>query len=292
MSWFKLVITGVHRDEIPLLTDTLEEEGAQSVTFLDNADEPLFEPEVQTTPLWGQTKVDALYDDMGLRDKAKEGVVARYPNAQVECSVLEDKVWVREWLKDFKPLCFGKRLWVCPTGVGIPDKDAVNILLDPGLAFGTGTHQTTSLCMSFLDGFDLDGKTVCDYGAGSGILAISAIKLGASKAYATDIDPQSIVAIKENMKRNGIDENQLTAAHVDDISIPTVDLLMANILAPPLVSLAPVFKSLVKPGGHIILSGLIESQLNMVHQAYEQDFQLLDVKSKDEWQLLVMRLNP
>lgn len=262
MKWYELRVLGVDKAMLDSLSEMLEEKGALSVTFSDNQDEPIFEPELNTTPLWSDTSVTALFDDETTRERCVAVVKESFPNAKTATQAIEDKAWEREWLKDFKPMCFGKRLWICPSHYQVPDETAVNIILDPGLAFGTGTHETTSLCLTFLDGFALGAKTVCDYGTGSGSLAISALKLGARKAYAVDIDPQALTATKGNAARNGVRKNTLEIALVNEIELPQCDLVMANILAGPLVELAEKISSLVRPGGSLILSGILIGQLS------------------------------
>ncbi len=289
MIWFELRVLGVSKESLDDLSDFLEQQGALSVTFADNEDEPIFEPELNTTPFWSETITTVIFNDRVERDECQLAVIESYPHAKLIASELEDKAWEREWLRDFKPTSFGRRLWICPIVCEPPDPGAVNIMLDPGLAFGTGTHPTTALCLSFLDGLDCEEKIVCDYGTGSGILAISALKLGAAHAYATDIDPQAITAIIDNAKRNAIDLSTLEAGLVDSIEVPQCDLVMANILAGPLVELAPKLISLVKPSGSLILSGILSEQLEEIIQAYTKLMTLERVEEKDEWQLVVLR---
>jgi ribosomal protein L11 methyltransferase len=222
------------------------------------------------------------------------------PLPELAFTEIADRVWEREWLKDFRPMRFGKRLWICPDGQRPPmeaergrirtagsEQDAaaqqpVFIDLDPGLAFGTGTHPTTALCLSWLDSMDLHGKTIIDYGCGSGILAIAALKLGAASALAVDIDPQAVLATGENAKRNGVADS-LDVTTVAEMNAAPADILLANILAEPLLMLAPTIAELVKPCGHVVLSGLLTDQAAQVAMRYRTWFDIAPTSVRDEW---------
>lgn len=284
--WFELIISDVKQENIESLSEQLEEFGALSVTYTDKVDTPIFEPELNTTPLWQQTVITALFNEEFLMATAKSVIEAEHPQISIQSHQFEDKVWEREWLKSFKPMCFGERLWVCPTHYEPPKPQATNVMLDPGLAFGTGTHQTTALCLSFLDKTDVAGLTICDYGTGSGILAIAALKLGAAHAYAVDIDPQAIIATKQNVLSNGLSLEKLSLGLVKEVDIPQVDIMLANILATPLIELAPILAGLVKSGGALVLSGLLEEQVLAVRETYEPYFKNIQVALKDEWAML------
>jgi ribosomal protein L11 methyltransferase len=200
---------------------------------------------------------------------------------------LEDRAWEREWLKDFKPMQFGRRLWVCPGGMSLPAsaRDACIIDLDPGLAFGTGTHPTTAMCLEWLDGADLAGTRVIDYGCGSGILAIAALKLGAREAVGTDIDPQALMASRDNAERNAVSD-KLVLQTVER-TIDPADVLLANILAGPLAELAASFAKLVKPGGRIVLSGILKEQALPLAQTYAAWFDMDSPVYREDWARLV-----
>jgi ribosomal protein L11 methyltransferase len=195
---------------------------------------------------------------------------------------LEDRDWAREWLKDFKPMRFGRRLWICPTAYIPPDPSAINLILDPGLAFGTGTHATTALCLEWLDGADIKDQLVVDYGCGSGILAIGAARLGARDIWCVDNDPQALIATRDNGSRNGVTDT-LHICLPPQFPKMQADLLLANILAGPLVSLAPLFAAHLRPGGRLVLSGILKSQEADIHGAYEADFAELETAVKDDW---------
>lgn len=196
---------------------------------------------------------------------------------------LEDKDWEREWMDNFHPMRFGERLWICPSWREVPDANAVNVMLDPGLAFGTGTHPTTSLCLQWLDGLDLAGKTIIDFGCGSGILAIAALKLGAAKAIGIDIDPQAIQASRDNAERNGVSDRLELYLPQDQPEALSADVVVANILAGPLRELAPLISVLPVAGGLLGLSGILASQADGVCEAYADRFNLDPVVEKEEW---------
>lgn len=290
MVWYQLNITNIAKDQLEAAAEQLEELGAVSITFTDQEDSPIYEPELNTTPLWQNTVLTALYQDEPLLTISHQWLAANFPQAIIRKEIVEDKVWEREWLKSFKPMSFGERLWICPSHCSPPEPNAVNVMLDPGLAFGTGTHPTTSLCLSFLDGAQLQDKTVCDYGTGSGILAISAIKLGAKVAHAVDIDPQAVIATKQNAKANHIPDQQLTVGLVGDIELQAFDVVVANILAGPLIELAPTLISHVKPGGKLVISGLLVEQLEEITEAYQPLVKTLSTQSLDEWAMCVMEV--
>ena len=269
MPWIQLKLntTGANAEE---LSDALMEAGAVSITFQDTHDTPVFEPLPGETRLWGDTDVIGLFDaETDMKDVV--AILEQHPLLGAgfahKIEQLEDKDWEREWMDNFHPMRFGERLWICPSWRDIPDENAVNVMLDPGLAFGTGTHPTTSLCLQWLDGLDLNGKTVIDFGCGSGILAIAALKLGAAKAIGIDIDPQAIQASRDNAERNGM----------------KADVVVANILAGPLRELAPLISVLPVEGGLLGLSGILASQAESVCDAYAELFTLDPVVEKEEW---------
>src|SRR5690606_25394554 len=196
---------------------------------------------------------------------------------------IADQDWERSWMDNFKPMRFGRRLWIVPSWHEAPEPDAVNLLLDPGLAFGTGTHPTTALCLEWLDSQGLDGLQVIDFGCGSGILAIAALLLGADRVTGTDIDPQALEASRDNAQRNQLADERLPLYLPADMPAEPADILVANILAGPLVSLAPQLTGLVKPGGRIALSGILAEQTEEILAAYRDAFELDPVADKDGW---------
>jgi ribosomal protein L11 methyltransferase len=204
------------------------------------------------------------------------------PSYRIEA--IEDKDWVREWMDNFHPMCFGEKLWICPSWHQPPKPDAINILLDPGLAFGTGTHPTTALCLNWLDQADLEDKTVIDYGCGSGILAIAAALLGAKKVIGVDTDPQALEATQANAERNNV---QIATYLPQDCPNERADVVLANILAGPLQALAPTLASLSRPNADIILSGILEGQADTVSMSYQSLFTMQAPTQKEEWVRLV-----
>lgn len=270
--------------------DLLLAAGACAVTLEDAADQPLFEPPLGTTPLWDSTRIVGLFDaDSDLAaiqqriHSAHRSLAPELPLSDARFEILEDKDWEREWMDNFHPMRFGERLWVCPSWREVPDPSAANLMLDPGLAFGTGTHPTTALCLEWLDSQNLEGTTLIDYGCGSGILGIAALLLGSTRLIATDIDPQALQATTDNAERNRINPSLLTLCYPDRMPTTQADVLVANILAGPLQELAPTLQALVKPGGRLALSGILEPQAAAVVAAYQPWFDLEPVATRDEW---------
>jgi ribosomal protein L11 methyltransferase len=272
--------------------EILVRHGAQSVTFSDAGDLPVLEPAPGETPLWSHTRVTGLFDadaDIAklIEDLKASLALDELPEHSLE--TLADREWEREWLRDFRAMRFGARLWICPADSTPDQADAVVVRLDPGLAFGTGTHATTAMCLEWLDGHPPAGRHVIDYGCGSGILAIAACKLGASDVTAVDIDPQAIQATQENARRNAV---SLQAMLPGEFDAAAADLLLANILANPLIELAGILKGLVKPGGCIVMTGILAEQAEAVMAAYRDSFVFDESVVRDEWVLLVGRRSP
>jgi len=256
----------------PLVVEEIFERfGASSVTLMDAGDNPVLEPGPGETPLWAETTISGLFSpDIDL-DKLQDALrdelgLTQLPGRRIE--TLEDRAWEREWLKDFGPMQFGSRLWIYPTGSEPPDDDSVIIHLDPGLAFGTGTHATTALCLEWLDGLHLNGKTLLDYGCGSGILAIAGLKLGCASAVAMDIDPQAVIATRQNAGDNEVAENIEVLGAADEIE-GDFDVVVANILAGPLVQFAESITLTLRGRGMLALSGVLCEQAGDVMEAYE-----------------------
>jgi len=284
MPWVQVRLA-ITPEQAPTYEDALLEVGAVSVTFMDAEDQPIFEPDLGTTPLWTHTHLLALFED-GTDEAALLAHLqlltgSELPQHQVE--IVEDQDWERSWMDNFKPMRFGRRLWIVPSWHEAPEPEAVNLLLDPGLAFGTGTHPTTALCLEWLDGQELAGDTVLDFGCGSGILAIAALLLGAKQALGTDIDPQALEASRDNATRNGIDPALFPVYLPADLPAGQADVVVANILAGPLVSLAGQLTSLVKPGGRLALSGILAEQAEEVRAAYADAFELEPTAEREGW---------
>ncbi len=285
MSWLQLRVKAT-RSNSDAIEDALLAAGAVSVTLEDNADQPILEPAVGETPLWNNTRVTGLFNANIDTDLTTVIATAQYGKSlpSYRWEILEDKDWEREWMSHFEPMKFGQRLWICPSWKQPPEVDAVNLLLDPGLAFGSGTHPTTALCLKWLDGCDLTDKTVVDFGCGSGILGIASLLLGAEKVIAIDNDPQALTATRDNAKRNNIDSQRIITCLPDQIPANTqADILVANILAGPLLELAPQISQLLQPKGLLVLSGIISSQADNLYQHYQRWFDMEPAVEQDDW---------
>jgi ribosomal protein L11 methyltransferase len=286
MSWLQLILEA-HPDDAERLSDALSELGASAVTLQDGADQPLYEPPPGETPLWSDTRVIGLFEadtDMEAvtRQLTHHLGLERLPPWRV--SPLEDKDWEREWMDRFQPMRFGDKLWICPSWHTPPHPEAVNILLDPGLAFGTGTHPTTALCLQWLDAHSehLPNAQVIDYGCGSGILAVAAALLGAEHVWAVDNDPQALIATRDNAEKNGV-SGKITAMAPQALPDMQADVLLANILAQPLLELADRFHEHLKPDGPIVLSGILRQQAEMVSERYATDFHMEAPTAQEDW---------
>lgn len=284
MPWIQLKIHA-KAEYAEQIGDMLSANGAQAVSFFDAKDSPIYEPKPGEIIMWPDTQVVGLYD----AEHDMQRVIDRLSKAKVfrkefiyKLDQLEDKDWEREWMDNFHPMQFGTRLWICPSWRDVPDPNAVNVMLDPGLAFGTGTHPTTALCLKWLDGLQLEGTTVVDFGCGSGILGIAALKLGATRLVGIDLDPQALLASQDNANRNQVgDKIELYLPQYQ----PTLeaDVVLANILAGPLRELREVISGYCRPGGKLVLSGILENQAEDVALAYSQEFIMDAIVVDGEW---------
>ncbi|MBL4826626.1 MAG: 50S ribosomal protein L11 methyltransferase [Spongiibacteraceae bacterium] len=285
MPWLQLRIE-TQREHSNALEEALLSAGAASVTIQDNADQPILEPAVGETPLWQQVQITGLFDAEIDTSQTTVIVIAAFGNSlpTYRWELLEDKDWERAWMDNFHPMCFGKRLWICPSWKQPPEPTAVNLMLDPGLAFGTGTHPTTALCLQWLDAINFDGKTVIDYGCGSGILGIAALLLGAAEVFAIDNDPQALTATLSNAERNNIDTSRIHTYLPGQLPNKTkADFVIANILAGPLIELAPLISELTQTGGQLVLSGIIKSQSDTLIKHYSPFFKMDDPAEQEDW---------
>ena len=258
------------------------------MTLQDAGDEPVLEPRPGTTPLWSTTRVVGLFagdlDAAAMLNRLRSMQAGEtLPPHQIER--LEDRPWQRVCMDQFQPMRFGGRLWVCPSWAEPPDPDAVSVRLDPGLAFGTDSHPTTALCLEWLEELPLNGVELIDYGCGSGILAIAALKLGASRVWAVDTDPQALQAARRNAAENGVDERLVTALP-DRLQGATAQVLVANILAGPIIELAPVFAEHLTDGARIGLSGILQEQADPVLARYQRWFEMRENVLREGWCLL------
>ncbi|GMV28138.1 MAG: hypothetical protein AMXMBFR59_02630 [Rhodanobacteraceae bacterium] len=295
MAWIELSLT-IHSDQQERIELALEDLGALSVTLLDAEDHPIFEPRPGETPVWPTIKLAALFDVAVDRPGLVHALTDLVPDVapdQIAFRDVADADWVRAWMDTFQPMQFGRRLWIYPWTVEPPQgaDDTVVVRLDPGLAFGTGTHPTTALCLEWLDGLALRGSSVLDYGCGSGVLAIAALKLGAAHVIGVDLDPQALEASRDNAERNGVAANLELVLPEQFVAVPQ-DLLVANILAGPLVELAPLFARACKPGAPFALSGILAGQHEEVLVRYAEWFDDLVVAQRDDWVRISGRRKP
>ena len=259
--------------------------GAQSVTLSNAGDTPVLEPAPGETPLWADTKISGLFpaevDLKALREDLQHSFdLDQLPAAEI--ASLEDRAWEREWLKDFRPMRFGERLWVSPLHLPVEQQDAIVVRLDPGLAFGTGTHETTALCLEWLQRQDLHGKRILDIGCGSGILSIAALKLGAKCAHAVDIDPQAITASRQNATVNGVNEQLELSTDASEFE-GEYEIVVANILAGTLIEMAGHLSKRTMHGGLLALSGILSGQVDDVCSAYVRWITLEPAVQRNNW---------
>lgn len=287
MAWHQFSVQ-VEQPRIEVVEDLFLALGAVSITLRDAADQPLLEPKPGEMPTWDQSIVVALFDidaDRLLIEAAGSSELQSKEHTSLHYERIADKDWVRAWMDDFKPMRFGDKLWVVPSHLEPVDPKAVNMVLDPGLAFGTGTHPTTALCLRWLDAQAVDNKNLLDFGCGSGILAIAGLLLGASKAYVTDIDPQAIEATHSNGVQNRVADN-IIALETGERPNQTIDILLANILAGPLLELAPLFAELCSAGSQLALSGILREQASDVVDCYSQWFDIEKPSLEEDWALV------
>lgn len=283
--WIQLNIeTSPQQTEI--IEDAVLTAGAVSVTLQDAADQPILEPGVGETPLWDRCILTALFSALIDPSEAEQHIQSNLPfELHSSWQLVEDKDWSQEWKKHFKPIaCSEGRLWICPSWIEAPQPDAVNLRLDPGLAFGTGSHPTTMLCLNWLEKQSLKGKTVIDFGCGSGILGIAALLMGAEKVLAIDNDPQALLASRDNAQRNGIEDYRLVTLLPQQIPAKAkADIMVANILAKPLIDLAPQISELTLNLGQLCLSGILSHQVDQVSAAYIPQFIFTPAMLEDNW---------
>lgn len=264
--------------------------GALAVTLTDAADDPVLEPAPGTTPLWRAVRLTALFP-AGANGEVLAAALSNglgLPSTSVATGEVEDRPWEREWLRDFHPMRFGRRLWICPGGQAAPDPGALVLELDPGLAFGTGTHPTTAACLEWLDGAALAGRTLLDYGCGSGVLALAALRLGCSRACAVDIDSQALLATRENAERNRL-ASRLEVTPAAALRGGPWDVVLANILAGPLIDLAVPLAGHTRAGGDIVLAGMLDAQAEAVAAAYRPWFDMRVHATREGWTVLAGR---
>lgn len=270
----------------------LDELGAVSISVIDAEDHPIFVEEVDGTPLWQHLTLTALFiEDIALQHLQEPIESALAAPIELSKRRVQDQDWQKKWMQNLQPIQFSERLWVCPSWLTYPDPFAINIQLDPGLAFGTGTHPTTYLCLEWLANFPLQGKTVMDFGCGSGILALAAYYLGAKRIVAIDHDPQAIQATRLNAYKNNIDDKVLHTVLADSPPEQICDVVIANVLLLPLLQFRKDFAKAMASTSKIILSGILDQQLEQMKQVYEPTFKFDKIHSKNEWLLIEATLN-
>ena len=288
VMWQELKIQ-VSSDNAPQLEEKLFAAGAVSVTYLDAKDQAIFVEKVNQTPMWENVFIVSLFSHSKniaplISNLSQDSTVINSNDLKVK--LLADQDWERKWMVDFEPTQFGGQLWICPSWISPPDPSAINIILDPGLAFGSGSHPTTSLCLGWLDKNLRPNQKTIDYGCGSGVLAIAAALLGASKVYAVDNDPQAMTATRSNMQKNRISDQIIRPCLPEALPAIEVDHLIANILAEPLVKLSKKFSRLIKPSGKIALSGILKEQVEEIILHYEPWFEIEELQEKEGWMLI------
>ncbi len=270
-------------DEVDVCEDFLFELGACSVTYRDAEDVAILEPAPGEMPLWQDIEVTAMFTCEYEEEKMLKAIQARFLKREIVYKKLQNQVWERTWLEHFKPMQFGKSTWIIPSVFEAVDASAINIYLDPGLAFGTGTHATTALCLQWIDANNLQGMNVIDFGCGSGILAIAALKHGAKKVYCTDIDPQAIESTLSNTANNHVSAGIEVVASEAVSALKDLDIVMANILAAPLMSLVDTFYAMLKPDGELIMSGILVEQTDELVEKFSQSFVDFQIKITEDW---------
>jgi len=284
MAWHQISVT-TDENTAPQLADFFSNLGAVSVTYMDAEDEPVYEPAIGETKIWSNTVVIALYELDAEPELIKTLVFDQFQKKHLhnwQHEEVADQEWERAWMEYYKPMKFADKLWVCPTDQEQYEPGTVCLTLDPGLAFGTGTHPTTALCLEWLASHDLMGKTVIDYGCGSGILAVAAILLGAKEAHAVDIDPQALTATMDNALKNKV-QDRIKCYLPEQFSPFQADVVLANILAKPLIELSEQISALVIPGGQLVLSGILHEQAESVINAYQQNITFKAPIQQEDW---------
>ncbi len=282
---FKQLTIKVTNTNVDIVSEILAGMGSISISYSDNCNDAIYEPPLGETPMWNETKINALFEPKKDIEHIQKMLLQICNIEKSYYTILSDRVWEDECKKDFTAMQFGKCLWICPSWEDhlLLPKDAIIIDMDPGLAFGTGTHETTRLCLEYLDNNPPKDLSVIDYGSGTGVLAIGAAKLGAHHVTAIDNDPQAIIATNSNVNRNNLADIINVVHSSEESTIAKADLIIANILANPLIDLCEHFVSLLKVRGKLVLSGIIEDQIDIVMQAYGKYFESLTVSKKGTW---------
>ncbi|UOA09059.1 50S ribosomal protein L11 methyltransferase [Methylobacter sp. S3L5C] len=284
MAWHQISVITTE-NIAPQLADFFSNLGAVSVTYMDAEDEPVYEPAIGETKIWSNTQVIALYELDTDPELIKTAVFQQFKQGNLQDWLYEavaDQEWERAWMEYYKPMKFADKLWVCPTDQEQIEPGTVCLTLDPGLAFGTGTHPTTALCLAWLASHDLAGKTVIDYGCGSGILAVAAILMDAKVAHAVDIDPQAITATQSNALKNNV-QDKINCYLPEQFTPLQADIVLANILAKPLIDMSEQICALLVSGGQLVLSGILYEQAEAVISAYQPYIIFKPLVQQEDW---------
>ena len=288
MSWIQIQIE-TNFDKASFYETSLLDLGAVSVTFIDGKNQPIYEPELGTIPIWSMTNVIALFKkdtDLEILKKHLK-LLTLVDSANFSVSILNDENWESRWLKYFRPIQYNNNFWVVPESIDPPNKNAINLIVNPGLAFGTGTHPTTNLCLKWLSQNNLKDKIILDFGCGSGILSIASILLGSKKAIAVDIDNQALISTRNNANLNAIPKNKLDLYHSDETPKLNTDIIIANILLKPLLELKEILLGSIKKDGLIVFSGILKEQVSKLINTYKDDCDLKLYEIQDEWACVV-----
>jgi len=288
MSWLYVQIDLGDLEPEPI-ERALASLGALSIAYSDGGDQPILEPNPGIVPLWKNVRIAALFDK-GLSETTVRLAVAASigpgPMLPMQFSILEKQDWLTNWQESLRPMKFGPHFWVCPLKTACPDPDSVSIRISPGLAFGSGLHPTTALCLEWLGNQQIDGTSVLDFGCGSGILGIASLALGANRVTAVDHDEQALAAARDNARHNQCLDRIRTVSADQLDAVDTFDIILANILSDTLIQLAPTLKRHCRPGARIALSGILASQAGAVSSAYEQWVALEPPQERDDWVIL------
>lgn len=284
MAWHQISVVS-NKNSASDISDFLSELGAVSITFMSAEAKPVYEPNIGETKIWEQTRTIALFELNASPDIIKTLLLQQFSEQTVHqwhAEILQDQTWERAWMGHYQPMQFGANLWVYPSGQEQNKPGTVSLILDPGLAFGTGTHPTTALCLQWLAENNVRGKTVIDFGCGSGILAVAAVLLGAKQAHAIDIDPQALTATLDNAHKNNVSEKIKT--YLPEQFAPVqADIVVANILAKPLIELSESISQLAGTGGQLVLSGILKEQAGSVNTCYQQYFNMNAATIQEDW---------
>ena len=285
MTWKKVSLT-CNCIDANIIEEIFVGYGAISISMLDDiGNNPIYEPAFGETPLWDIVELSALFE----KNITTEGITTILDGisfTNLNISILKDQNWVKKYQENFKPIKFGDRLWVVPSWYsGFKEKGSINLKLDPGMAFGSGSHETTYLCLEFLEKTELDGLTILDYGCGSGILSIASLLFGAKRVIATDIDPQALISTKENSWNNNV-VDKLDIVQPDSIPNIKIDILIANIFSNILINYKDVFSDFVETGARIVLSGIMINQLGVILDCYKEVFSTINIEIRGDWCLI------